>query len=147
MDHLQVDEVNAVGNPRRCTRVCQAFNSLEAFMGGDVQHQKYLIIMVQMFCSLHFVLTFPGKGIQEQPFSAEYRPILVFNLSHGKGFPGGLEELHVGPPPLLETEENNGRRFQRQQVLQRLQKQRESGLEVDAIGSKNNVGLEIDNFL
>lgn len=94
-----------------------------------------------------FESLFAGKGVKEQAVSAKYRSILVLDLSHGKGFPGGLQKLHIGPTPLLEAEENGGGWFHCQQVLQSLQKQWEGGFKVDAICSEDDVGLVFENFL
>ncbi len=61
---------------------------------------------------------FLSKGVEKQAFPAEHWPVLVLDLGHGKGFPSGLQELHVGPSPLLETEEDGRSGDQGEEVLQ-----------------------------
>ena len=59
-------------------------------------------------------LRLAGEGVEEQAFAAEEGAVLVLDLDDVEPFPRLLQELHVGPPPLLETEVNGRRRTQRQ---------------------------------
>lgn len=58
-----------------------------------------------------------------------------------------LEELHVGPPPLLEAKVHSRRRVQREEILQRLQQKRERRLKVHAVSRENGVGPEVLDLL
>lgn len=59
-------------------------------------------------------LRLASKSIEEQAFATKERAVLVLDLNDVESLPRLLQELHVGPPPLLETEVNGRRRTQRQ---------------------------------
>lgn len=78
-----------------------------------------------------------GDGVKRQSLARENGTLIVCNLRHDEGSLGILEELHVCAPSLLETKEDSScqRGTQRQQIVERFQKQRECRLEVDAVCS------------
>lgn len=55
--------------------------------------------------------------------------------------------MHVGSPPLLETEVDGCRRAQRQEITQRVHQEWKGRLKVNAVGGKDDVGLEVDDLL
>jgi hypothetical protein len=88
-----------------------------------------------------------GKSQEEQAVSGEDGPVIIVSLGHGKGLFRSLEKLHVSSSPLFEAKKDGCSGNESQEVLQSLHQQRKGGLEVDAISSEDDVGLEIENFL
>ena len=84
-----------------------------------------------------------GEDVEEQALPTKDGTVLVLDLEDIEDLPRLLEELHVGAPPLLETEVDGHRGAQRQQVRQRGQQQGERRLEVDAVGRQYDVGRQI----
>lgn len=83
---------------------------------------------------------------EEETLSREDGPVLIKDLFYEESLPGHLDEIQVSASTLLEAEVNDSFVVELQEVLEGVHQQGEGGLEVDALGGDDNVGLLGDDF-
>jgi hypothetical protein len=91
---------------------------------------------------VYLAVLFTPYSKKKQPLPPKHLAVLVRHLGHVEQPPGLGQELHVGPPPLLEAKVDRGRRVELEEVRQRPEEEGEGGLEVDAVGREHDGGLE-----